>query len=86
MVECHMAISVQTFLKSFVSILLNLILTFVMIGKLGVETTSFAALQASAGVAIRMALSHNLSNFVGRSDNIRIQDPSRWTITLKTLV
>lgn len=63
--KCHMAISVQTFLKSFVSILLNLILTFVMIGKLGVETTSFAALQASAGVAIRMALSHNLSNFVG---------------------
>ena len=35
------------------------------IGKLGVETTSFAALLASAGVAVGMALSGNLSNFAG---------------------
>ncbi len=58
-------ISVQTFLKSLVSILLNLILAFAVISKLGVETTSFAALLASAGVAIGMALSGNLSNFAG---------------------
>ena len=58
-------ISVQTFLKSLLSILLNMILAFAIISKLGVETTSFAALLASAGVAIGMALSGNLSNFAG---------------------
>lgn len=57
--------SVQTFLKSFLRIMLNLILAFAIISKLGVETTSFAALLASAGVAIGMALSGNLSNFAG---------------------
>lgn len=57
--------SVQTFLKSLVKILLNMILAFAIISKLGVETTSFAALMASAGVAIGMALSGNLSNFAG---------------------
>ena len=58
-------ISVQTFLRSLVSILLNLLLAFAIVSRLGVETTSFAALLASAGVAIGMALSGNLSNFAG---------------------
>ena len=58
-------ISVQTFLKSLLNILLNLILAFAIVSKLGVETTSFAAILASAGVAIGMALSGNLSNFAG---------------------
>lgn len=58
-------ISVQTFLKSLVNLLLNLVLAFAIFGKLGVETTSFAALLASAGVAVGMALSGNLSNFAG---------------------
>lgn len=58
-------VSVQTFLKSLVSLLLNLVLAFAIFGKLGVETTSFAALLASAGVAVGMALSGNLSNFAG---------------------
>ena len=57
--------SVQTFLKSLVKILLNMVLAFAIISKLGVETTSFAALLASAGVAVGMALSGNLSNFAG---------------------
>lgn len=58
-------ISVQTFLKSLVNLLLNLVLAFAIISKLGVETTSLAAILASAGVAIGMALSGNLSNFAG---------------------
>ena len=58
-------ISVQTFLRSLLNILLNLVLAFAIISKLGVETTSLAALLASAGVAIGMALSGNLSNFAG---------------------
>ena len=58
-------VSVETFLKSLLSILLNLILAFAVISRLGIETTSFAALLASAGVAVGMALSGNLSNFAG---------------------
>mgnify|MGYP002532818072 FL=1 len=58
-------VSVQTFLKSLTSLLLNLILAFAIVAKLGVETTSFAAVLASAGVAIGMALSGNLANFAG---------------------
>ena len=60
-----MEVSVKTFLKSLLSITLNLILAFAVIARLGVETTSFAAILASAGVAIGMALSGNLSNFAG---------------------
>ena len=60
--------SVQTFLKSLVKILLNMVLAFAIISKLGVETTSFAALLASAGVAVGMALSGNRSKrFLGQS-------------------
>ncbi|MCD8318159.1 MAG: mechanosensitive ion channel [Paraprevotella sp.] len=58
-------ISVQTFLKSLVSILLNILLIVSVVGALGINTTSFAALLASAGVAIGMALSGNLQNFAG---------------------
>ena len=42
--ENELEISVQTFLKSLLSILLNLILAFAIISKLGEETTSFAAI------------------------------------------
>lgn len=65
MVKRKVEVSVQTFLRSLLKIVLNLILAFAIISKLGVETTSFAALLASAGVAIGMALSGNLSNFAG---------------------
>ena len=58
-------ISIQTFLKSMVNILLNVLLIISVVGALGVSTTSFAALLASAGVAIGMALSGNLQNFAG---------------------
>lgn len=57
--------SIQTFVKSLANILLMVLLIIAVIGKLGIETTSFAALLASAGVAIGMALSGNLQNFAG---------------------
>ena len=57
--------SIQTFLGSLVNILLTVLLVISVIGALGVSTTSFAALLASAGVAIGMALSGNLQNFAG---------------------
>ena len=58
-------ISVQTFVKSFVGILLQVLLIITVVSALGVNTTSFAALLASFGVAIGMALSGNLQNFAG---------------------
>lgn len=56
---------IQSFVKSLVNILLTILLVIAVVGKLGVETTSFAALLASAGVAVGMALSGNLQNFAG---------------------
>lgn len=61
----HVDVGVQSFLKSMVSILLTLLLAISVISALGINTTSFAALLASAGVAIGMALSGNLQNFAG---------------------
>ncbi|WP_294629579.1 mechanosensitive ion channel family protein [uncultured Bacteroides sp.] len=58
-------ISIKTFVKSLVNILLTVLLIISVIGALGVATTSFAALLASAGVAVGMALSGNLQNFAG---------------------
>ena len=57
--------SVKTFVGSLVNVILMVLLIVSVVGALGVQTTSFAALLASAGVAIGMALSGNLSNFAG---------------------
>ena len=57
--------SLSTFVKSLVNITLTLLLIIVVIGVLGIETCSFIALFASAGVAIGMALSGTLQNFAG---------------------
>lgn len=61
----HVDVGVQGFVKSLVSILLTVLLIVAVISQLGIETTSFAALLASAGVAVGMALSGNLQNFAG---------------------
>ena len=57
--------SVKTFVGSLVNVSLTILLIISVVGALGVQTTSFAALLASAGVAVGMALSGNLSNFAG---------------------
>lgn len=57
--------SVQSFLKSIVNITLMVMLFLAVVGKLGVELTSFAALLASVGVTVGMALSGQLQNFAG---------------------
>ena len=61
----HIDPSVQTFLRSMIKILLTILLIISVIGALGINTTSFAALLASAGVAVGMALSGHLQNFAG---------------------
>lgn len=58
-------LSLATFVRSFVQILLYFILIVTVVGILGIETSSFLALFASAGVAIGMALSGTLQNFAG---------------------
>ena len=57
--------TVQSFLKSFVNITLIILLIITVVGTLGVNTTSLAALLASAGLAVGMALSGNLQNLAG---------------------
>jgi small conductance mechanosensitive channel len=57
--------TVQSFLKSFVNITLIILLVIMVVGTLGVNTTSLAALLASAGLAVGMALSGNLQNLAG---------------------
>jgi small conductance mechanosensitive channel len=55
--------TVVGFLGSAVSVTLNVVLVVALLGFFGVETTSFAALLAGAGLAIGMAWSGLLSNF-----------------------
>lgn len=57
--------TVQSFLKSFINITLVILLIITVVGTLGVNTTSLAALLASAGLAVGMALSGNLQNLAG---------------------
>jgi small conductance mechanosensitive channel len=55
--------TVQRYLVSFIAVSLNIILVVAILGYFGVETTSFAALVAGAGVAIGAAWSGLLGNF-----------------------
>ena len=57
--------SLYTFLTSVVSVLLWLVLIVILVSIFGIETSSFIALFASAGMAIGMALSGTLQNFAG---------------------
>ncbi len=57
--------SLTTFVLSLVRISLYFFLIIIIIGILGVETSSFIAIFASAGMAIGMALSGTLQNFAG---------------------
>jgi small conductance mechanosensitive channel len=51
------------YIGTIISVTLNIILVVAILGYFGVETTSFAAIVAAAGVAIGMAWSGLLSNF-----------------------
>lgn len=65
MVRKNIDPAIQSFTKSLVNILLMVLLVISVVSALGVNTTSFAALLASAGVAVGMALSGNLQNLAG---------------------
>ena len=57
--------SLRSFLRSLVKALLMIVLLLAIVQTLGVNTSSFLALFASAGLAIGMALSGTLQNFAG---------------------
>ncbi len=63
--KSHVDPSLYSFLTSIVSVVLWLLLAIIIISILGIETSSFIALFASAGVAIGLALSGTLQNFAG---------------------
>src|SRR5205814_8653486 len=63
----HVDATVLRYVGSAVSATLNIVLVVAILGYFGVETTTFAALLAAAGVAIGMAWSGLLANFAAGS-------------------
>ena len=57
--------TIASFVSSFVSISLTILLVVISVSTLGVNTTSLAALLAAGGMAIGMALSGTVQNFAG---------------------
>ncbi len=57
--------SLQKFLLNLIGWVLKILLVLTILAKVGVETTSFAAILAAAGLAIGMALQGSLANFAG---------------------
>ena len=57
--------TIASFVSSFVSISLTILLVIISVSTLGVNTTSLAALLAAGGMAIGMALSGTVQNFAG---------------------
>ncbi|MBR1630963.1 MAG: mechanosensitive ion channel [Paludibacteraceae bacterium] len=67
---------IRSFMGSVVNVTLTVLLIITVISALGIETTSFAALIASAGVAIGMAMSGQMQNLAG-GVMILLQKPYR---------
>ena len=58
-------VSLRSFLRSIVKVLMLVMIFLAIVQTLGVNTSSFLAIFASAGLAIGMALSGTLQNFAG---------------------
>ncbi len=58
-------LSLKKFLLNLLSWILKIVLILAVLGTVGVETTSFAAIIAAAGLAIGLALQGSLANFAG---------------------
>ena len=57
--------SLRIFLRSMVKVVMYVLVVLAAIQTLGINTTSFVAIFASAGLAVGMALSGTLQNFAG---------------------
>ena len=58
-------LTLETFLQSFISIALKIILFVLVVTQLGVKTSSLVAILGAAGLAIGLALQGSLANFAG---------------------
>jgi small conductance mechanosensitive channel len=58
-------ISLKKFLLNIISWILKIVLIVVVLSTVGIETTSFVAILAAAGLAIGLALQGSLANFAG---------------------
>jgi small conductance mechanosensitive channel len=65
MTKQNYEVSLQKFLLNLIGWGLKILLFLAILSQLGVETTSFAAILAAAGLAIGMALQGSLGNFAG---------------------
>ncbi|MCP6725934.1 mechanosensitive ion channel, partial [Klebsiella pneumoniae] len=59
----HVDATIQRYLGNIISVTLNIALVIAILGYFGVETTTFAALLAGAGIAIGAAWGGLLTNF-----------------------
>lgn len=57
--------TLQEFLGNLISWVLKILLFITVIAKLGIETASFTAILAAAGLAVGLALQGSLANFAG---------------------
>lgn len=57
--------TLETFLQSFISIALKVLLFVLVVTQLGVKTSSLVAMIGAAGLAIGLALQGSLANFAG---------------------
>lgn len=57
--------TLSSFLDAFVNITLKILLIIIVMGYVGIDTAGLAALVASAGLALGLALQGSLSNFAG---------------------
>ena len=58
-------VTIRSFLDTFLEVILKCLVVLVVLEYVGIKTTGVAALVASAGVAIGLALQGSLSNFAG---------------------
>jgi small conductance mechanosensitive channel len=63
--KANVEITVKKFLATIISVILKILVVISAISTLGVNTTSFAAILAAAGLAIGLALQGSLANFAG---------------------
>lgn len=65
MEKAHVDAGVHSFIKSALRVVLYVVLGFILVSYFGIATTGLAALFASAGVTVGLALQGSLSNLAG---------------------
>lgn len=61
----HYEVSLQNFLLNIFNWAFKIVLIVIVLSTIGIETTSFVAILASAGLAVGLALQGSLANFAG---------------------